>query len=61
MNIFNVITQNLMQQHARRPYIMAKNDLFKQYKLGLTSGNHSMSWIILTENEQKTPQDHLKR
>lgn len=40
---------------------MAKNDLFKQYKVGLTSGNQPMTGIVLTENEQKNPQDHLKR
>lgn len=32
---------------------MAKKDLFKEYKVGLTPGNLLMPWIVLTENEQK--------
>lgn len=32
---------------------MAKKDLFKEYKVGLTPGTLLMAWIVLTENEQK--------
>jgi len=54
INIFNVIVENSMQQHTKKTIYHGQEGFIQtMQKVGLISGNRLMSWIVLTENEQK--------